>query len=130
VADSADPNQEVIQFILEHLDTVPHLEALLLIWQNPSMAWTVQVLASRIYVSHTVAQVILEDFQRKGIVRSESVAEHTYAFNAEWDAQGGLLPRLADLYRRQLVQVTKMIHSKSSSSVRDFARAFQLKKDN
>jgi hypothetical protein len=40
-----------------------------------------------------------------------------------------MLPRVAELYRRQLVQVTKLIHSKGPSSLREFARAFQIKKE-
>jgi hypothetical protein len=32
-------------------------------------------------------------------------------------------------YSRRLVMITKLIHSGASSSVRDFARAFELKKD-
>jgi hypothetical protein len=124
-----DPEQELIQFIVDHLGTVPHLEALLLIWQNPSTGWTADVLAGRIYVSHPVARGILEDFRREGALRSEGQPEPIYLFEPAWDAQRQILPRLADLYRRQLVQVTKLIHSQGSSSVREFARAFQLKKD-
>lgn len=124
-----DPEEEVIQFIVDHLGTVPHLEALLLIWQNPSTGWTADVLAGRIYVSHAVARGILEDFRRDGALRSEGQPEPIYLFEPAWDAERQLLPRLADLYRRQLVQVTKLIHSKGSTSVREFARAFQIKKD-
>jgi DNA-binding MarR family transcriptional regulator len=124
-----EPADEIVRFIVDHLATVPHLEALLLIWQNPSTGWTADVLAGRIYVSQPVARGILEDFLRNGIVRSEGEPEPIYLFERQWDAQRQLLPRLADLYRRQLVQVTKLIHSKGSSSVREFARAFQIKKD-
>jgi hypothetical protein len=123
-----DPEQELVQFIVDYLDTVPHLEALLLMWQNPSTAWTAELLAARIYVSHPVARGILEDFRRHGALQG-SAAEAIYAFDPSWDTQRQLIPRLAELYRRQLVQVTKLIHSKGSSSVREFARAFQLKKD-
>jgi hypothetical protein len=33
------------------------------------------------------------------------------------------------IYRRELVRVAGMIHSKASSAVLDFARAFRFKKD-
>jgi hypothetical protein len=32
-------------------------------------------------------------------------------------------------YRRELVRISSMIHSKPSPAVRQFARAFRLKKD-
>lgn len=121
-------DQAVLQFVLEHIETVPHLEAMLLIWQNPSTPWTVTLLAQRIYVSPAVGRSVLEDLTQQGMLqRSES--EATFLYDSRWDAERGMLPRIADLYRRQLVQVTKLIHSKGSSSVREFARAFQIKKE-
>jgi hypothetical protein len=123
--DRAD--SEVIQFIEEHLHTVPHLEALLLIWQNPATPWTSDVLAARIYVTPIIGRSILEELKSLGVVKPS--ADASYHYDPAWDEQRQLLPRLADLYRRQLVQVTKLIHSKGSSSVREFARAFQIKKD-
>lgn len=125
--DRADSDQEVIQFIVEHLHTVPHLEALLLIWQNPSTPWTSELLAARIYVTPIVGRSILEELKALGVVKPS--ADSVYLYDPVWDEQRQLLPRLANLYRRQLVQVTKLIHSKGSSSVREFARAFQIKKD-
>jgi hypothetical protein len=124
-----NPEQELIQFIVDHLASVPHLEALLLIWQNPSTVWTAGMVAGRIYVSEGVARAILDDFHRFGFVRLEPAAEPTHVYEPAWDGQRNIMPRLADLYRRQLVQVTKLIHSQGSNSVREFARAFQLKKD-
>lgn len=122
-------DQEVLQFILERLETVPHLEAALLIWQNQSTEWTSDLLANRIYVSPAVGRAILEDLARQGLLRKPDPNAAVYAYEASWDAERGMLPRVANLYRRQLVQVTKLIHSKGSSSVRDFARAFQIKKE-
>lgn len=122
-------DQEVLQFILENIETVPHLEAALLIWQNQSTEWTVDRLADRIYVSSAVARNILEDFTRQGMLNKPDPADDVYMYEPAWDAERGMLPRIADLYRRQLVQVTKLIHSKGSSSVREFARAFQIKKE-
>lgn len=122
-------DQEVLQFILEHLETVPHLEAVLLIWQNQTTAWTPDLLALRIYVSSAMGRTILEDLSRQGLLRKQDSNSPTYMYDPGWDAERGMIPRVADLYRRQLVQVTKLIHSKGPSSVREFARAFQIKKE-
>jgi hypothetical protein len=121
-------DQETLQFILENVQTVPHLEATLLIWQNQTMAWTADLLARRIYVSAAVGKDILDDLTRQGLLR-KCDQDATYMYDAGWDADRDMLARVADLYRRQLVQVTKLIHSKGSSSVREFARAFQFKKE-
>lgn len=119
---------EIVQFILEHIETVPHLEAMLLIWQNQSMRWTAELLASRIYVSNAMGRTILEDLSRHGMLRRPD-PNSDYEYEPAWDATRGMLPRVAELYRRQLVQVTKLIHMRGPSSVREFARAFQIKKD-
>lgn len=39
------------------------------------------------------------------------------------------MPDVASTYARQLVRVAQLIHSKASLGVREFARAFQIKKD-
>jgi hypothetical protein len=123
-------DQELVQFILEHLETVPHLEAVLLIWQNQSTVWSPDVLAQRIYVSPAIGRAVLDDLTRLGMLRrTDENPSSSYLYAADWDSKREILPRLADLYRRQLVQVTKLIHSKGSSSVREFARAFQIKKE-
>lgn len=123
------PDQEVLRFILDSLETVPHLEALLLMWQNRTTAWDPETLAARIYVPPAVGRAILEDFARRGFVRPAAEPPNAYTYDPSWDAERGVVPRVAELYRRQLVQVTKLIHSKGSTSVREFARAFQIKKE-
>lgn len=123
-------DHEVLQFISEHLETVPHLEAMLLIWQNQSVPWTAEALASRIYVSIPESRSIIEDLAARGLLRETTSGEsRAYVYEPAWDERHRMLPRIADLYRRQLVRVTKLIHSKGSSSVREFARAFQITKE-
>jgi DNA-binding MarR family transcriptional regulator len=122
----AIPN-EVEQFLRAAIDTVPHLEALLLIFQNPSAIWTVEELAARIYVSDKQASTILDDLTRRQLIARVEATPPKYQFVARTQAQTELLDNVARSYRTQLVQVTRFIHSNASTSVRDFARAFRLK---
>jgi len=124
-AGAIDPAVE--QFILDSIDTVPHLEALLLLFQSPTTQWTVVDLAARIYVNEKQASAILEDLTRRSlIVRSEQTPA-AYQYIARSPEQSASLEKVARSYRTQLVQVTRFIHSNASGSVRDFARAFRLK---
>jgi len=116
----------VRDFVLAHLDSVSHLEALLLLSQSRE-AWTVQALAARLYIPEYKANTIARDLRRRGFVRWDP-AIAAYSFDPNWDTDG-LMTLLTEAHRRQLVQVTTLIHSKGSASVREFARAFQLKKD-
>lgn len=120
-----DPDVE--RFLLDSIDTVPHLEALLLLFQAPALVWTVQELAARIYVNEKQAAAILEDLTRRSLITRLEQSPATYQYVLRSDTQKTLLDKVALSYRTQLVQVTRFIHSNASGSVRDFARAFRLK---
>jgi hypothetical protein len=117
--------QEVLQFLTDHIDTVPHLEALLLLWENPDTTWSEAEIAARIYVRPETAAEILRGFARRGFVRAH---ESGYRYEGQWDSRG-TMANVANAYRENLIPVSTFIHSKASSSVRAFARAFEFKRD-
>jgi DNA-binding FadR family transcriptional regulator len=119
----------VLQFLAERIDTVPQLEALLLLWEDPQRLWSEEELAGRIYVSRPVAATILQALQRQQLVTAESAAAVRYRYNPQWDPSGEVMPEVAASYRRHLVPLATLIHSRASTAVREFARAFDLKKD-
>jgi hypothetical protein len=121
--------EHVLQFIAERIDTVPQLEALLLLWESPQRAWTEDDLAARIYVSRPTAGQTLQALQRQNLVMTESAQPPQYRYNPQWDPTGQVMPEVAAAYRRHLVQLATFIHSRASTAVREFARAFDLKKD-
>jgi hypothetical protein len=125
---SPDIPEPVLHFIAEKIDTVPQLEALLLMWGDPSRAWQCEELAARIYVRQEICSEILQTLQRRELIAGEG-SPPTYRYNPAWDAKGELMTQLAETYRRHLVQVATFIHSRGPSSVREFARAFDFKKD-
>jgi predicted ArsR family transcriptional regulator len=119
--------EEIVRFILNRIDSVPHMEALLLLWETPEKAWTEAEIAARVYVSVDVARVILQDLvgRKLAAVRAESGAG--YRYDSAWDPTGEEMAAVARTYRQQLVRVASLIHSKGSPALRDFARAFQFK---
>jgi DNA-binding IclR family transcriptional regulator len=118
----------VLQFIAARIDTVPQLEALLLLWENPQREWSEEELAARIYVGRPVAATIMQALQRQQLVTTEP-ASARYRYNPQWDPSGEVMPEVAAAYSRHLVQLATFIHSRASTAVREFARAFDLKKD-
>jgi len=126
---SADIPARVLQFLAERIDTVPQLEALLLLWENPQRLWSEEELVARVYVSRPVAAQILQALQRQLLVTTESAQATHYRYNPQWDPSGEVMPEVASAYRRHLVQLATFIHSRASTAVREFARAFDLKKD-
>jgi hypothetical protein len=119
----------VLQFLAERIDTVPQLEAVLLLFEDPQRLWSEEELAGRIYVGRQVAATILQALQRQQLVTAESGAAVRYRYNPQWDPTGEVMPEVAATYRRHLVPLATFIHSRASTAVREFARAFDLKKD-
>jgi hypothetical protein len=119
----------VLQFLAERIDTVPQLEALLLLWEDPQRQWSEEEVAARIYVGRPVAATILQALQRQQLVTAEPESPVRYRYNPQWDPTGEALPEVAAAYRRHLVPIATFIHSRASTAVREFARAFDLKKD-
>jgi predicted ArsR family transcriptional regulator len=116
-----------IQFILDQIESVPHLEALLLIRNSRPQKWSVEDLSKRLYISREAVRILLDDLIRRKLLALDSAAS-TYYYAAS-DEQDRLIGLVDDIYRRQLVRVTQLIHSKPSAAVRDFARAFRFTKE-
>jgi DNA-binding IclR family transcriptional regulator len=120
--------QQVLQFIAQQIDTVPQLECLLLLHQHDNRAWLPEEVAARIYISRETAQGILEALGRRKLVAAEGDPPR-YRFTSSEASRHALVADVASAYQRHLVPIATFIHSKASVSVREFARAFELKKD-
>jgi hypothetical protein len=117
---------EVVRFLQERIDSVPHLEALLIIWGGGT-TWDAPRIAARIYIEEPAAQAVLQDLQRGGLAISED--RISFGFNADSESTRALVSQVAESYKRNVTRVATLIHNKASSSVREFARAFDLKKE-
>jgi hypothetical protein len=124
--DQDNDRAEVDRFLLERVETVPHLEALLLLWNSRPKAWSAGAIADALYVSSDSARSILNDLARQNLIAAAGSAEYLYESESGRDR----LVALVDLaYRRELIRITRLIHSKPSAAVREFARAFRLRKE-
>jgi hypothetical protein len=129
-SDLRELEPDVVRYIEEHIDTVPHLEALILLWESGSQGWTPVQAAARLYVSEEAASSILDDLFRRQLVQRMIDGDQVYyRYGCTWDEKSERLARVAAVYRRQTVKVASLIHSKASTAVHDFARAFRLKKE-
>lgn len=123
-----DISERVLKFIADKIHTVPELEALLLLWQDPSRLWRVEEVAQRLYVSSDAAAAILRALQMRQLASAEG-HPLLYRYSSAWDESGSLMSEVAETYRHNLVRVATLIHSGASSAIREFARAFNLKRD-
>ena len=120
---------EIIRFIVDQIDSVPQLEALLLVWNSRPAIWTPEELGKRLYVSNDLGRDLLQELVRKRLITSIQGAVEGYRYESASEEQDALIGRLDEMYRREVVRVSNMIHAKPASALRDFARAFRFTKE-
>jgi hypothetical protein len=117
--------EKVDQFIVDHIDTVPQLEALLLLWKSRPRVWALNELAKSLFLSVEETRTTVDPLVRRGFVAAGPSEDHSYQAGAHDE----LIAAVNDTYRRELIRISRMIHSKAPASVREFARAFLFKKE-
>ena len=119
---------DVDQFLREQIDTVPHLEALLLLWNSRPRIWSAEHMAKGLFLASDAAGEIMEDLARRHLILAVPGTAGTYRYVSEAD-RDHLVGAVDSTYRRELIRVSRLIHSKPPAAVREFARAFRIKKD-
>ena len=118
------------QFVLKNIDSIAELEGLLMLRSHPQKEWTMEMLARSLYIGEPQAMLLLARLLEQGfIVVKGSDAAPRYQYqpkSAEWRDR---VEQLAELYKKYLVPITNLIHSKPKSRVQKFADAFRLRKD-
>jgi hypothetical protein len=109
----------------ERIDTVPELEAILLLRENPAREWTAEEAGKRLYVSTLVAAHILEVLRERGFFGGNADG---YRYEPESPELAAAVEELGAAYARHLVTVTEIIHAKPSRNIRDFANAFRVRR--
>jgi predicted transcriptional regulator len=120
---------QVDRFVLEQIDSVPHLEALLLLFNSQPKAWSTDEMAKSLYVRNEVAAKILDSLLHRNLIAKSSHQSDGFFYSPDDEARNQMLSDVDAVYRKEVVRISSMIHSKASAGVRDFARAFRFKKD-
>ncbi len=117
--------QEVRKFILECIDSVAQLEALVLLHESPQQDWTVQDLARRLYVEVGEAAKILSGLLICELAATDGRVFRYHARDAEHHV---LIERVVQTYATCLIPLTTLIHDKASGP-RKFADALKVRRD-
>jgi hypothetical protein len=127
MADHLIPN-DIQQFILENIDSVAHLEGLLLLRSSPEECWSVEGIASRLYVTPEQSSNILTRLCALGFLTCEQGDFPAYRYQPSSPELKDRVDNVAQMYAKYLVPVTHLIHSKPQTRVQEFADAFKLKR--
>ncbi len=121
--------EEVRQFVLQHIDSVAQMEALLLLRMDRQQEWSALQVAERLYISAHEAGMILAQLAARGFAAASLDAqEQSYRYEVMIAETDAVITRVTDYYARCLVPMTHLIHSKSKHRVQAFADAFCIRK--
>jgi hypothetical protein len=115
---------DVKEIVDRDLDTVAQLEGLLIMRDSAPATWSATRLAARLYVSPEDAQVVLTTLHRRHLLES---ADGEFRYGPANQLLRDRVDRLAAVYPRHLIAITRLIHAKPAASVRNFAEAFRLR---
>jgi hypothetical protein len=115
-------------FLLGQIESIPHLEALLLLWRSRPKDWTLEEMSRGLFLTTEATREILSDLVRRTLVTCVSGDGEVCRYEPD-PQRDKLIESVEEAYRTELIRVTRLIHSKPSGAVQAFARAFRLKKD-
>jgi hypothetical protein len=121
--------EDVRQFVLSTVESVPFLEAMLLLRREPTVAWTGAVLADRLYIREAEAEALLSALSRAGLVAKDTAAPPNFRFAPQSEALEKVIGHVAETYAKRLVAVTSLIHQRSGWGAQQFADAFRIRND-
>jgi len=123
---AADIPQDIQRFILSSIDSVPQLEAILLLRSNPNKDWDAKSMSQQLFLTEKRAEEILVNLSDIGL--AEATEEGAYHYHPSTEMRE-IFNRIADCYAKNLIDVTNLIHSKTNRNAQDFGDAFRWRKE-
>lgn len=120
--------EEIKAFILDHIDSIAELEALLVLRENPSQSWACKDVADRIYSDESTTAAVLHKLISHGLIAPDAGSADRVRYQQSQPEFTEVLNQLAGVYARYVVPITTLIHKKPRGTIKSFADAFKLKK--
>ena len=124
MADDIVPS-DVREFILTHIESIAHLEALLLLVHQPDERWTASSVAAHLYIDQAQSEAVLDQLCGESLLTCRDGA---YWFDGKQPGRRAIVEKVSSHYARHLIPITNLVHAKPSGA-RAFAAAFKLRKD-
>lgn len=117
-----------VRELLQQLDSVEQLEALLLLHRRADRDWTVLEVSEELRTNAQSIATRLDGLRAAGLV-SPGQAPHTHRYAPRTREHMDAVNALADEYTVRRVSVITYIIAKPSERIRSFADAFRLRRD-
>lgn len=100
--------RRVDQFILNEIESVPHLEMLLLLWNSKPRQWSQEELSKSLYIPLESVRRIAQDLEYRRLL---TISAEGYAYNSGY-SRDVLMESVDQTYRQELIRISSMIHWK------------------
>lgn len=120
---------DINRFIATSIDSVPHLEAILLLRYDPSAEWTSRMMAERLFLADKRAEEILLDLAAAGFCTITQEEPLTFRYSPISKKLRQMVDLLPAAYAQHMVEIHNLIHSKINKQAQQFGDAFKFKKD-
>jgi hypothetical protein len=123
-------SHELKQFVEHNIESVPQLEALLLLRKERGRGWKPVDIAKSLYIQEDAASALLADFARRGFVNQATSDAGAVVYRPRDETIDRLIEELEVVYQNRRVAVISLIYSKPLNKVQTFADAFRFGKEN
>lgn len=121
--------EEVQRFLVDHIDSIAELEAVLILREHRDQSWPCGLVADRIYSSEEVTGGLLVKLANRGFLTADGTTPGSFRYAPRNQEMARLLDQLAEVYAKYLVPVTDLVHKKSRRNIQGIAEAFKFKKE-
>jgi hypothetical protein len=121
--------EEVQRFVVDYIDSIAELEAMLFLREHRDRSWTCALVADRIYSSEEFTAGMLLKLTEKGLLTADTTTPPLFRYGPHTHEVERLLDQLAEVYAKYLVPVTNLVHNKSRRNIQGLADAFKFKKE-
>jgi hypothetical protein len=125
-----NPNEsipaDIKRFILASIDSVPHLEVALMLRKNPALEWDAKSMAGRLFINEKKVELALADLSAAGFSVLVNKAGPSYRYQPVTAELKTMMDQLAEIYPKNLIEITNLIHSKINKQAQQFGDAFKL----
>jgi hypothetical protein len=118
---------DIRQFVLDRIDSIGELEALLLLRNSPDTWWEDAAVAQRLYLGTEQGRSILAKLETAELLISQGEGpSRRWRYRPQSGDLREMVDRLAYYYTKHLVPVSNLVHEKSKIRIQEFSRAFEL----
>lgn len=114
----------VKRFILLLVPSVPYLEAMLILRNQPDHLWDAAELAPKLYLSPASAQGLLDELFKNCVLKVDGPTGK-FHYHPKTEQIALMVDQLANLYSQNLIEITHLIHAKLNDKAQNFADAFK-----